>query len=116
MPDELNEISPGRFFAPATRSAARGDFLPGYEASSFFGFGAPKNAPAEIIDKLSRGDAVAQWFTIPEGYTVEQVADELAKNNLAEKHPEKVKELRGRYDAYARQAVEPKNKGDAAEE
>jgi peptidoglycan lytic transglycosylase G len=42
-------------------------------------------APAEIIDKMSRGDAVAQWFTIPEGYTLEQVADELAKNNLAEK-------------------------------
>jgi UPF0755 protein len=45
----------------------------------------PNMGPAEIIDKLSRGDAIAQWFTIPEGYTLEQVADELAKNNLAEK-------------------------------
>jgi peptidoglycan lytic transglycosylase G len=42
--------------------------------------------PAEIIDKIARGDAVAQWFTIPEGYTVDQVADALQKNNLAEKH------------------------------
>jgi len=38
------------------------------------------------------------------------------KNNLADKHPDKVKELRERYDAYAKQAAEPKNKGDAAEE
>jgi UPF0755 protein len=45
----------------------------------------PNMTPAEIIDKLSRGDAIAQWFTIPEGYTVEQVGDELAKNHLAEK-------------------------------
>jgi tripartite-type tricarboxylate transporter receptor subunit TctC len=31
-----------------------GDFVPGYEASSVFGIGAPKNTPAEIIDKLNR--------------------------------------------------------------
>ena len=30
------------------------DFLPGYEASFWGGFGAPKNTPAEIIDKLNR--------------------------------------------------------------
>ena len=30
-----------------------GDFLPGYEASVFLGVGAPKNTPAEIIDKLN---------------------------------------------------------------
>jgi len=30
-----------------------GEFVPGYEASSFFGLGAPKNTPAEIIDKLN---------------------------------------------------------------
>jgi tripartite-type tricarboxylate transporter receptor subunit TctC len=44
----------------ATRSEALpdiptvGEFVPGYEASSFFGFGAPKNTPAEIIDKLNK--------------------------------------------------------------
>jgi tripartite-type tricarboxylate transporter receptor subunit TctC len=27
--------------------------LPGYEASSWYGMGAPKNTPAEIIDKLN---------------------------------------------------------------
>ena len=30
------------------------DFVPGYEASAWFGIGAPKNTPAEIIDKLNR--------------------------------------------------------------
>jgi tripartite-type tricarboxylate transporter receptor subunit TctC len=30
------------------------DFLPGYEASAFTGIGAPKNTPAEIIDKLNK--------------------------------------------------------------
>jgi tripartite-type tricarboxylate transporter receptor subunit TctC len=31
-----------------------GDFLPGYEASAWAGIGAPKNTPAEIIDRLSK--------------------------------------------------------------
>jgi tripartite-type tricarboxylate transporter receptor subunit TctC len=30
------------------------EFVPGYEASSIFGFGAPKNTPAEIVDKLNK--------------------------------------------------------------
>jgi len=44
----------------ATRSEALPDiptvseFVPGYEASSIFGFGAPKNTPAEIVDKLNK--------------------------------------------------------------
>jgi len=29
------------------------EFVPGYEASSWFGIGAPRNTPAEIIDKLN---------------------------------------------------------------
>ena len=31
-----------------------GDFVPGYEASSWFGVGAPRNTPAEIVDKLNK--------------------------------------------------------------
>ena len=44
----------------ATRSEALpdiptvGEFVPGYEASAWFGIGAPKNTPAEIIDKLNK--------------------------------------------------------------
>jgi tripartite-type tricarboxylate transporter receptor subunit TctC len=30
------------------------DFLPGYEASGWFGIGAPKNTPAEIVERLNR--------------------------------------------------------------
>ena len=30
-----------------------GDFLPGYEATSWHGIGVPKNTPAEMIDKLN---------------------------------------------------------------
>ena len=28
--------------------------MPGYEASAWFGIGAPKNTPAEIVDKLNK--------------------------------------------------------------
>ncbi len=44
----------------ATRSDALpdiptiGEFVPGYEASSVFGLGAPRNAPTEIIDRLNK--------------------------------------------------------------
>jgi tripartite-type tricarboxylate transporter receptor subunit TctC len=44
----------------ATRSAALpdvptvGEFVPGYEAAAWFGIGAPKNTPTEIIEKLNK--------------------------------------------------------------
>jgi tripartite-type tricarboxylate transporter receptor subunit TctC len=44
----------------ATRSEAVpdiptvGEFVPGYEASAWYGVGAPKNTPREIIDKLNK--------------------------------------------------------------
>ena len=44
----------------ATRSEALpdiptvGEFVPGYEASSVYGLGAPKKTPTEIVDKLNR--------------------------------------------------------------
>jgi tripartite-type tricarboxylate transporter receptor subunit TctC len=44
----------------ATRSEALPDiptvneFVPGYEASGWFGFGSPKSTPTEVIDKLNR--------------------------------------------------------------
>ena len=31
-----------------------GDFVPGYEASAWYGIGAPRNTPAEIVDKLNK--------------------------------------------------------------
>ena len=31
-----------------------GEFVPGYEVSAWYGVGAPKGTPAEIIDKLNK--------------------------------------------------------------
>jgi tripartite-type tricarboxylate transporter receptor subunit TctC len=60
----IEYIRTGRLRALAVTTATRsealpnvptvGDFLPGYEASFWFGVGAPKNTPAEIIDKLNK--------------------------------------------------------------
>ena len=30
------------------------DFVPGYEVSAWYGIGAPKNTPAEIVDRLNK--------------------------------------------------------------
>jgi tripartite-type tricarboxylate transporter receptor subunit TctC len=56
-------VRAGKLRALAVTSASRsvqlpdvpsmGEFVPGYEASGFFGIGAPKDTPAEIVDKLN---------------------------------------------------------------
>jgi tripartite-type tricarboxylate transporter receptor subunit TctC len=60
----IPHIKAGKVRALAVTTAARsellpelptiGDVVPGYEASGSFGFGAPRNTPAEIVDKLNR--------------------------------------------------------------
>jgi tripartite-type tricarboxylate transporter receptor subunit TctC len=60
----IEHIRAGRLRALAVTTAKRsealpdiptvGDFLPGFEAGVWFGVGAPKNTPAEIIDKLNK--------------------------------------------------------------
>jgi tripartite-type tricarboxylate transporter receptor subunit TctC len=60
----IQHIGAGKLRALAITTATRsealpdiptvGESVPGYEASSFFGFGAPRNTPAEIIDKLNK--------------------------------------------------------------
>jgi tripartite-type tricarboxylate transporter receptor subunit TctC len=60
----IQYISAGKLRALAITTATRsdampdlptiGEFVPGYEASSIFGIGAPKNTPAEIVDKLNK--------------------------------------------------------------
>lgn len=64
LPPSIKEIKAGKVRAlavtVATRSSALPDipalseFVPGYDASVWFGIGAPKNTPAEIVDKLNR--------------------------------------------------------------
>jgi tripartite-type tricarboxylate transporter receptor subunit TctC len=62
--DSIEYVRAGKLRALALTTASRsealpdiptvGEFVPGYEASSFFGVGAPKNTPTEIIDKLNK--------------------------------------------------------------
>src|SRR5258705_8991185 len=60
----LGFITAGKLRALAITTATRsetlpdlptiGEFVPGYEASSIFGLGAPRNTPAEIVDRLNK--------------------------------------------------------------
>jgi tripartite-type tricarboxylate transporter receptor subunit TctC len=64
VPASLPHIRAGKLRALAVTTAARsealpdvptvGDFVPGYEASSIHGIGAPRNTPADIIDRLNK--------------------------------------------------------------
>lgn len=63
MPTVVAQIRAGKLRAlavtPKRRSSALPDvptvaeFVPGYDASGYYGFGAPKSTPASIIDKLN---------------------------------------------------------------
>ena len=63
-PGTADYVKTGKLRALAVTTAARmpdlpevptvADSVPGYEASQWYGFAAPKNTPAEIVDKLNR--------------------------------------------------------------
>jgi tripartite-type tricarboxylate transporter receptor subunit TctC len=60
----LGHVGTGKLRALAVTSASRshalpdvpaiGEFVPGYEATIFYGLGAPRNTPTEIIDRLNK--------------------------------------------------------------
>jgi tripartite-type tricarboxylate transporter receptor subunit TctC len=62
--ESIEYIKTGKLPVLAVTTAARseilpdiptmGEFVPGYEASAFFGIGAPRNTPAAIVDKLNK--------------------------------------------------------------
>ena len=64
LPASIEYIKAGTLRALAVTSATRsetlpgiptvGEFLPGFEASQWYGVGAPKNTPPQIIDKLNK--------------------------------------------------------------
>jgi tripartite-type tricarboxylate transporter receptor subunit TctC len=64
MPESMEYIKSAKLRPLAVTTATRseilpdiptvGDFVPGYEASAVQGIAAPKNTPAEIIDKLNK--------------------------------------------------------------
>jgi tripartite-type tricarboxylate transporter receptor subunit TctC len=69
MPGSIDLIRAGKLRPLAVTTAVRsealpdiptvGDFIPGYEASSWYGVGVPRNTPAEIVDKLNKEINVA---------------------------------------------------------
>jgi tripartite-type tricarboxylate transporter receptor subunit TctC len=64
MPESIEYIRTGQLRGLAVTTATRsdalpdlppvGDFVPGYEASALNGVGAPRDTPAEIVDKLNK--------------------------------------------------------------
>jgi tripartite-type tricarboxylate transporter receptor subunit TctC len=64
LPESISTIKGGKLRALAVTTATRsealpdiptvGEFVPGYEASVWWGLGAPNGTPAEIIDKLNQ--------------------------------------------------------------
>ena len=64
MSSTIEYIRSGQLRALAVTTATRSEALPntptvaetvpGYEASAFFGFGAPRNTPAAVVDKLNQ--------------------------------------------------------------
>jgi tripartite-type tricarboxylate transporter receptor subunit TctC len=64
MASSIEYIRAGKLRPLAVTSATRsealpdvptvGEFVPGYDASQWYGVGAPKNTPVEIIDKLNK--------------------------------------------------------------
>jgi tripartite-type tricarboxylate transporter receptor subunit TctC len=69
IPSLIEYIRAGKLRALAVASATRsdtlpgvptvGEFVPGYEASAWYGLGAPKSTPTEIIEKLNRATSAA---------------------------------------------------------
>jgi tripartite-type tricarboxylate transporter receptor subunit TctC len=64
VPSSIEYIKAGKLRPLAVTTATRWDglpdlptvseFLPGYEATSWFGIAAPKNTPADIVEKLNK--------------------------------------------------------------
>ncbi|MGB7888727.1 MAG: tripartite tricarboxylate transporter substrate binding protein [Xanthobacteraceae bacterium] len=64
LPSSLDFIRSGKLRALAVTSTARsdalpdvptvGEFLPGYEATAWFGIGVPKNTSAEVVENLNK--------------------------------------------------------------
>jgi tripartite-type tricarboxylate transporter receptor subunit TctC len=68
-PSSIGHVRSGKLRALAVTTAVRseilpeaptvGEFLPGFEASNWFGVAAPRNTPPEIVDKLNKEINVA---------------------------------------------------------
>jgi tripartite-type tricarboxylate transporter receptor subunit TctC len=64
MPASIEHIRRGKLRALAVTAATRsdalpdiptvGEFVPGYESTTWYGVGVPKNTPAEVVEKLNK--------------------------------------------------------------
>jgi tripartite-type tricarboxylate transporter receptor subunit TctC len=64
MPSSIEYVRAGKVRALAVTSATRlealpdlptvGEFVPGFEVRTWYGLGAPRNTPADVIDRLNR--------------------------------------------------------------
>jgi tripartite-type tricarboxylate transporter receptor subunit TctC len=64
MPASIEHIRTGKLRALAVTAATRsdalpdiptvGEFVPGYESTTWYGVGVPKNTPAEVVEKLNK--------------------------------------------------------------
>ena len=64
MPSSIGYVKAGQLRPLAVTTATRSealpdvpivaDFIPGYEASTWYGVGAPKSTPADVVDKLNK--------------------------------------------------------------
>ena len=71
LPSSIEHIKAGKLRALAVTSMTRsealpdvptvGDFVPGFEASAWYGLGAPRSTPREVVDRLNKeiNDALA---------------------------------------------------------
>ena len=104
LPGSIEHIRAGKLRALAVTTATRseslpdiptvGEFVAGYESTGWAGIGAPKNTPAEIIDRLNNeinaaladakikarlADLVAEPFVISPGDFAKLITDETSK-------------------------------------
>jgi tripartite-type tricarboxylate transporter receptor subunit TctC len=81
MPQSMEFVKGGKVRALAVTTATRqealpdlptvGEFVPGYEAVGWYGVGAPKDTPVEIVDKLNKAINTA----LAESATKQRLAD-----------------------------------------
>ena len=98
IPQSIEYIRAGKLRALAVTTATRsealpdvptmGDFVPGFEAGSWWGAGVPKNTPVEIIDRLNK--EINAGLTDPD-----QGAARRAGHHAIALHPGRVRHICG---------------------
>ena len=110
IPEAIQSIRAGKLRALAVTGATRADalpevptvaeYVPGYEASTWFGVGAPKGTPVEIIDRLNKeinailGDPKLKAQLVDIGATVHVVSSSEFRTFIADETEKWAKVIR----------------------